>query len=237
MTSSRRDLEHAPRTFLALDVGKIGQRTRLPGHCGFRPGHHLRALEVVGELDQRTRRENVDIGGGPGGFGAGSLRADQPLAPAIGRNRRRQHAGHRRDRTVKGEFAQHGVPRQGVGGDRADRRHHGERDRQVVMTAFLWQVGRGEVDGDALGRQRETRCDQGGPDALLALADRLVGQSDQDEGDPAGRDLDLDVDGARLDALERHRRDPRHHQHHPMTLGEASRAYGRAQEQIGNSSE
>jgi hypothetical protein len=33
--------------------------------------------------------------------------------------------------------------------DRADRRHQAKRNRQVVMAAFLGQVGRREIDGDA----------------------------------------------------------------------------------------
>ena len=39
------------------------------------------------------------------------------------------------------------------------------------------------------------------------LAHRLVGEADDDEGRQPGRDLHLDVDGARLDAFERHRDD------------------------------
>ena len=40
------------------------------------------------------------------------------------------------------------------------------------------------------------------PDA--SLAHRLVGQADDGEGGQTGRDLHLHVDGAGLDALERH---------------------------------
>ncbi|KPF64605.1 hypothetical protein IP69_18185 [Bosea sp. AAP35] len=219
MPAGRGDLEHALGAFLALDVGEIGQRAGWARDRGLRPRHHLRALEMVGELDQRTRREDVDIGRGPGGLRARRVRADQALPPAIGGDCRRQHASHRRDRAIEREFAEHRVARQRVGRNRADRRHYGERDRQVVMAALLGQIGWGEVDGDALGRQRQARGDQRGADALLALAHRLVGQPDQNERDAAGRNLDLDIDGARLDALERHRCDPRHHPRPPCTKG------------------
>ena len=40
---------------------------------------------------------------------------------------------------------------------RADRRHQAERDRQVVVAAFLRQVGGREIDGDAARRQRQAR--------------------------------------------------------------------------------
>ena len=46
---------------------------------------------------------------------------------------------------------------------------------------------------------------------LARLGHRLVGQADDVEGRQPGRDLHLDVDGAGLDALERHRRDPLDH--------------------------
>ena len=79
------------------------------------------------------------------------------------------------------------------------------------MAAFLRQVGGREIDGDAARRQREAGGDQRGAHALLGLGHRLVGQADDVEGRQAGRDLDLHVDGAGLDALERHRGDALDH--------------------------
>ena len=211
MAAGRRDLEHALRALLALDVGEIGQGPALARHGRLGPRHHLRALEMIGELDQRAWRQDVDIGRRPGRLRTGRSRADQPLPAIIGRDRGRQHAGDGRDRAVESELAEHGVAGQGIRRERADGRHHGERDRQVVMTAFLRQIGRREVDGDALGRQGQPRGDESRPDPLAAFGDGLVGQADEDEGDAAGGNLHLHVDGPRLDALERHRRDPRHH--------------------------
>ncbi len=85
-------------------------------------------------------------------------------------------AGHRCDRAVETELAQHREAGERVVRDRADRGHQAERDRQIVVAAFLRQIGRREIDGDAAGRQREPRCDQRGADALLRLGHRLVGQ-------------------------------------------------------------
>lgn len=220
MAPGRSDLQHALGAFLPLDVGEVGQRPGLACHGGLRPRHHLRALEVVGELDERTRREDVDVRGRPGGFRPRRRRADQALSPVIGRNRGRQDAGNRRDRTVERKFAEHGVAGERIGRDRADRRHHGERDRQIVVAPFLGQVGRSKVDRDPLGGQREPGCDQRRPHPLTALGHGLVRQADEDEGDAAGRHLHLNIDSAGLDALERHRRDPRHHSPDPVPLGE-----------------
>jgi hypothetical protein len=88
---------------------------------------------------------------------------------------------------------------------RADCGHQAERDRQIVVTAFLRQIGGREIDGDAARRQREARGDQRGAHALLRFGHGLVRQADDVEGRQAGRDLHLDVDRAGLDALERHR--------------------------------
>ena len=69
---------------------------------------------------------------------------------------------------------------------RTDRRHQAERDRQVVVAAFLRQVGGGEVDGDAARRQRQARGDQRGADPLAGFRHRLVGQADDVEGEQPG---------------------------------------------------
>ncbi len=90
-------------------------------------------------------------------------------------------------------------------GDRPDRRHQAERNRQVVMAAFLRQVRRGEVDRDPPRRQRKAGRDQRRADPLAGLRHRLVRQPHHIEGGNAGRDLDLDIDRPRLDALERDR--------------------------------
>ena len=75
--------------------------------------------------------------------------------------------------------------------------HGGEqcqRDRQVVMRAFLGQVGRRKVDRDPLGGQRQSHGRQRGLHALAALTDRLVGQADDGESGQAWRNLALDLD-------------------------------------------
>ena len=115
------------------------------------------------------------------------------------------------DGAVEGKFAERDEIAELVAGHGADRRHQRERDRQVVVAAFLRQVGRREIDDDALRRQRQAGRMERGADALAAFADRLVGQADDDEDRHARRDLHLDVDGNRLDALERDRGDVGNH--------------------------
>ena len=122
---------------------------------------------------------------------AGQIRpSSRALAPiAAGK-----HARDRRDRSVEPEFAKHGEAGQRIRRDRADRRHQAERDRQVVVAAFLGQVGRREVDGDSPRRQRKPRGDQRRAHPLARLGDRLVRQADNGKRRQPGRDLHLHVD-------------------------------------------
>jgi hypothetical protein len=89
------------------------------------------------------------------------------------------------DRAIEGEFPNHRKAVERVGRNGADRRHHRERDRQVVMAAFLWHVGWREVDGDPLRRKGKARGDQRRAHPLARFAYRLVAQADDGEGDCA----------------------------------------------------
>ena len=59
------------------------------------------------------------------------------------------------DAAVERQLAEHHMLADRIGRDGAHRHHQPERDRQVVMAAFLRQIGRREIDGDALRRQRQ----------------------------------------------------------------------------------
>ena len=79
------------------------------------------------------------------------------------------------------------------------------------MTAFLGQVGGSEIDGDALRRQREPDGVQRAAHPLAAFGHGLVRQPDNGEGGQPRSDLDLHIDRARIDALERDCGDTREH--------------------------
>jgi len=71
------------------------------------------------------------------------------------------------------------------------------------MRAFLGQIGRRQIDGDALEGQRQADGRQRGPHPLAAFGHRLVGQAD-DIKDPvaAFADMHLHIDFASFNALE-----------------------------------
>ena len=157
MAAGGRDLERPLGALLALDVLEIDAGIVRRADFRLRARQQLRAAEMIGELDERARRHDLHLGARPGGFRAASGRADEALLARIGPDRGRQHAGDRRDRAVEAELAQHGAARQRIGRNGADLRHQAERDRQIVVAAFLRQVGRRQIDGDAPRRQRQAR--------------------------------------------------------------------------------
>ena len=77
MSTGRRDLERALGAFLALDIAQIEQIGLGFVHLGLRARQHLRAFEMVGDLDQRTRRNDLDVRARPGRFRAAGRRADE----------------------------------------------------------------------------------------------------------------------------------------------------------------
>ncbi len=58
-------------------------------------------------------------------------------------------------REVLPEFAEREIALDGIPGNGANRRHQGKGNRQVVMAAFLGQIGRSEIHGDALRGQAQ----------------------------------------------------------------------------------
>ena len=81
------DFERALGAFLALDIGEVERRAIHFEDLWLRPRQHLRALEMVGELDQRRRRDDFDLGARPGRFRPARRRAHQAFAARIGADR------------------------------------------------------------------------------------------------------------------------------------------------------
>jgi hypothetical protein len=132
-----RDFERALGAFLALDVGEVESDASCLEDFRLRPREHLRALEVVGELDERGRRDDLDLGARPRRFRPARGRTDQAFAAGIGADGGGKDAGDRGDRAVEAKLAQHREARQRVVGDGADRRHP-ERDGRDRSGSLPW---------------------------------------------------------------------------------------------------
>jgi hypothetical protein len=106
-------------------------------------------------------------------------------------------------------------------------RHHPNCDGKIVVAAFLGQVGRRQIDGDALRREREPNGVQRPAHPFAAFGHRLVRQADNGESGHAGTDLDLHVHAAGFDAFKGDRGDPREHDETPRFRPPASLAKAR----------
>jgi hypothetical protein len=109
MAAGRGDFERALGALLAFDVGQVEMHAVELADLRLRPVEDLRALEVVGELDQRLRRDDLDLRARPGGLRAAGIGADEAVTACIGADRGGQHTGHRGNRAVEAEFAEHVV--------------------------------------------------------------------------------------------------------------------------------
>ena len=144
------DFERAFGALLAPDVAQVRLRSGRRPQRRLGAGQDLRALEVVGELDERARGENLEVGRRPRRLRAAWARADEALAGGVGGDRRRQDARDGADRPVERQFADHRKALERVERNGADRRHDRERDRQIVMAALLRHIGGREVHGNVL---------------------------------------------------------------------------------------
>ncbi len=212
MGARGRDLEGALCRFLALDVLQIGKVPAVLGHAGVGARQNLRAFHVIENLDDGLRRQYVDVIASPGRFRPAGLGADEAKAPGIGGNGRRERARDGAQGTIEAHLANHQIAVEEILRQDAQGCEHGQRDRQVIVAAFLRQVGGREVDGKSLARQRQAHGEECRPHALAAFHDRLVGKSDDVELHLARQELRLDIDGHSLDALKGDRRCMRRHQ-------------------------
>ena len=215
MTTGGGDFERALGHFLPLDVAQVRQRAgvRRFHRQGF--AEHLRALEMIYQRNDRARRENAAgiglVHPRPGRFRPAGLGADQPATARIGGHRRRQSARDRIDLTVERQLADDDEFVEVVLRHDAHDNEQPERDGQIIMTAFLGHVGRGEIDRDALGRQPEADGMERSANPFAAFSDRLVAKPDNGKDRRAAGHMDLHVDGPCLHPLKRNRLDPRDH--------------------------
>ena len=209
VAAGRGDLQRPLGALLALDVAR--SRPPVPSRTGqARPREDLVSAEMVGKRDQGARREDLQSRAAQAASGR-TGRADQASAQRIGADGGGQGAGHRRDRSIETQLADDGAAGKGIGRDRADGRHEPKRDRQIVVAAFLGKVGGREVDGDAAGRERQTRCRQSPAHPLAAFATALSGRPTTLNAGMPGATCTCTSTRARLDTFERHRRNALDH--------------------------
>ena len=150
--------------------------------------------EMGGKPRERVDRINVD----PlyqRSFGRVDLRHEQGLIPLLlGQVCHRQQPVNVTERTVQRQLAEEQHP---VEVCRDLFREHQQRDRdgQIVGGAFLAQVSRRKVHGDAPARVAQPGIDDGRTHALRRFLDGGIGQADErDVGERAGIEVGLHLD-------------------------------------------
>ena len=113
-----------------------------------------------------------------------------------------QNAGDRAQPAVQCQLSQGRIFAQFLLGQHTHFAEQAKGDGQVEMAAFLEEIRRRQVDGDALGRQRQPEGAEGRAHPFAALRHRFVRQADHGKGGQARGHLDLDVHVHHLDALE-----------------------------------
>ena len=208
MPPSRSNLQRALGGGLAFDVGQVGVARAVGARRGLHAGKTVARIGLRGRgggqklrhhVEQMARAVHRQAGHQRGFFGAAGrqhqLRVDARL---LQRRRHGQRAAHRaqlaRQRQLAGKFPA-GQPRTvdlPAGGQDA------ERNRQVEATRVLGQVGRRQVDGDALVvRKVQPAVLQRAAHALARFLDLDIGQPDQGEAGQAIGQMHLDRDGGR----------------------------------------
>lgn len=148
MPAGSRYFEYPLGAFLALDLRKVGIDGAVVGDQRVRRGQGLLAAQVIDQGEQRGRRDNsrsvgvVGLEPAPGRLSATHCGTDQAAPGGCRGDRRRQHPWHTAERAVQRQFAQHHEVLQALAGEHAHGREQRQRDRQVVVAAFLGEVGR-----------------------------------------------------------------------------------------------
>jgi len=181
MRPRRRHLQRALCGRLPADVAEIRRRG----------GLRLMAVAIRRQRREllRPRNQRDRFGQAPDAvnidafdyrrFG-GILRGKDHVGDAVSAraHRHRKGAAHRPDGAIEREFTQHNVAVQALDDAHGAEDAHGHRE--VESGPFLADVGRREIDRDALGRIAKSGVDQGGLDALPAFANCDVRHSDHD---------------------------------------------------------
>ncbi len=195
------DLQRALGDLHSLYVAEVGpaRHHRQSGRVG--RGQHLIAAKVIDKREQVGCGQHLDLSG-PGRLPALAGGADQSEIARRSADRGRQHAGDGVQSSIEMQLAQRCVTLHLVARQHVHRGQHAERDRQVVVAAFLQEVGRREIDEEPARRQRETHCGQGRAHPFPRLAHRLVRQADDEKGGQPSGDLHLHFHRHRLDPRE-----------------------------------
>jgi len=125
---------------------------------------------------------------------------EKPLHwPGTGSEGKRECALGGLDSAVQGEFAYSGVAEKDLLRKDTGCAEDGHGNGKIEPCSLLFYIGRGEVDGDALGREWVSAVFDGGLYPFSALPDRAFRKTHNIKAGKTLGDIDLDLDRKGLD--------------------------------------
>ncbi len=186
-----------PRTSARSAIGRaMGGAT-----AGFGGGQAFPVGQVGADGKQGAGGQNVRRAG-QCRFAGALFGQDEGLAAIPGLQGHGQRAANRPQLAGQRQFAGEFVIGQGRRRDLPAGGEDAEGDRQVEAPGLLGQVGRRQVDGDALAGKLEAGIDDGGAHAVTRLLDLGIGQADQRKAGQAAGQMGLDDDRRRVQAIQ-----------------------------------
>ncbi len=137
-----RNLDREPGLGLSHDIGEIGKRLVIGGRYRDPFVQSCAAVQPLLHLAQRANTEHLDPVHQAGLGQVGDRNHDGRPALALGGQHRGQHAAHRTDPAVEGQFAEQHRFLQPVPGLLAPGREHRAGQGNVIQRAGLGQGGR-----------------------------------------------------------------------------------------------
>jgi hypothetical protein len=186
---------------LASHVRQIG-RIDLDWASAWRDGHLRRdrfALQVAYQLREGSHRDHRQLAQRGGFAGVGRRQAQLLVAVAGGNVGYCQRSAHRPYAAVEAQLAAEDPAFERTGLQIPEGGHARQRDRQIQVVAFFFEIGGSQVDDHHSGRQVETAVFDRRADSFAALTDRGVGQADNVVAGDAVADVDLDLYKAGVD--------------------------------------
>ncbi len=215
VTTRRCNLQSALGGFLTLHALEIGARRGFIDFTGLRFGQVRSAFEMVEQADQVGCSADWHTAR-PARLGPLRCRTDQPRLFLACMQRCQQYARRSDHAAIERQLAHRNPVAQLLGIGHAHCREQRQRNRQVVVRAFLGQIGGREVDRDPLWRQRQAHRGKRSAYPFLAFANSLVGQPDDVEFGQTRSERALHLHATRLQAEISDRPDQCDHAHYPL---------------------
>jgi hypothetical protein len=206
--AGRGDLEGALGVRLAAHVEQVEHLERVAGgevdHPRAVDERQLRPpAQELAHPAQRLGAAHLDALH-DGGLGAVLERHDRPPHAAVaGRQYLGEYSPHRAHAAGEGELAEHDPGVEALGGAVAGGGEGGDGDGEVEAGARLLHVGGREVDRHPPQGKEVPGLLDGRADAGARLAHGDLREADEVEGGQSAGDVDLDLDGVRVEADER----------------------------------